>query len=239
MSTVVPIEEHDNWLIAQGCQPHMCTDGNWLVAINLVNLETRTCLASIDSPTVRFGASGKSYIDLRRAHQGCQILEPEQAVAVIGRVFGAPIASVSPIVPNSSAQYPNQSSRMGVPLKQHGGIFVVPVEINGAITLEFGVDSGAADVCVPRDVFSTLIRTGTVKDSDIIGEQTYVLADGSKSRSVRFTIRSLKVGDSVVENVKGSVAPAEGALLLGQSFLERFKSWSINNTNHQLVLESQ
>jgi hypothetical protein len=42
---------------------------------------------------------------------------------------------------------------MAVPLKQDGGIFVVPVEINGAITLEFGVDSGATDVSVPLDVF--------------------------------------------------------------------------------------
>jgi len=151
----------------------------------------------------------------------------------------APIASVSPAVANSSAQSPNPSSRMAVPLKQDGGIFVVPVEINGAITLEFGVDSGAADVSVPLDVFSTLMRTHTIKDSYIIGEQTYVLADGSKSRSIMFTIRSLKVGDKVVENVKGSVAPSQGTLLLGQSFLERFKSWSINNTNHELLLEPQ
>jgi clan AA aspartic protease (TIGR02281 family) len=151
----------------------------------------------------------------------------------------APIASVSPAVANSSAQSPNPSSRMAVPLKQDGGIFVVPVEINGAITLEFGVDSGAADVSVPLDVFSTLMRTHTIKDSDIIGEQTYVLADGSKSRSIMFTIRSLKVGGKVVENVKGSVAPSQGTLLLGQSFLKRFKSWSINNTNHELLLEPQ
>ena len=115
----------------------------------------------------------------------------------------------------------------------------MPVEINGAITLEFGVDSGAADVSVPLDVFSTLMRTHTIKDSDIIGEQTYVLADGSKSRSIMFTIRSLKVGGKVVENVKGSVAPSQGTLLLGQSFLKRFKSWSINNTNHELLLEPQ
>ena len=115
----------------------------------------------------------------------------------------------------------------------------MPVEINGAITLEFGVDSGAADVSVPLDVFSTLMRTHTIKDSDIIGEQTYVLADGSKSRSIMFTIRSLKVGGKVVENVKGSVAPSQGTLLLGQSFLKRFKSWSVNNTNHELLLEPQ
>ena len=127
--------------------------------------------------------------------------------------------------------------RVEASLKKEGGTFVVPVQINGAITLDFTVDSGAADVSVPADVFSTLARTGTIKDSDIIGEQTYVLADGSKSQSVTFTIRSLKVGGKVVENVRGSVAPSRGSLLLGQSFLERFKSWSIDNTKHVLLLE--
>ena len=130
-------------------------------------------------------------------------------------------------------------TRVETPLRKEGGAFVVPVLINGAITLDFTVDSGAADVSVPADVFSTLARTGTIRDSDIIGEQTYVLADGSTSRSVTFTIRSLKVGDRVVENVRGSVAPSRGSLLLGQSFLERFKSWSIDNTKHVLLLEAQ
>src|SRR5262249_39266645 len=45
-----------------------------------------------------------------------------------------------------------------------------------------------------------------------------------------------KVGDMVVENVIGSVGPMQGSLL-GQSFLERFRSWSIDNTNHVLLLE--
>jgi len=126
-----------------------------------------------------------------------------------------------------------------VALKKDGGIFVVPVEINGAITLDFGVDSGASVVTVPADVFSTLTRTGTIKDTDIIGETKMALADGSTSQSFTFTIRSLKVGNNVVQNVRASVTPARGDLLLGQSFLERFKSWSINNTNHELVLESQ
>jgi clan AA aspartic protease (TIGR02281 family) len=133
----------------------------------------------------------------------------------------------------------NPSSRAEVPLKKDRGTFVVPVQINGAITLNFTIDSGAAEVTLPSDVFSTLTRTGTISDADVIGEQTYVLANGSKEKSVTFTIRSLKVGDKVVENVRGSVAPAQGGLLLGQSFLERFKSWSFDNTKHQLVLEPQ
>jgi clan AA aspartic protease (TIGR02281 family) len=135
----------------------------------------------------------------------------------------------------STGQHP----KAAVPLKRAGGTFLVPVQINGAIALDFTVDSGAADVSVPADVFSTLIRTGTIRETDILGEQTYILADGSQSQSVRFTIRSLKVGDRVVENVTGSVAPSRGSLLLGQSFLERFKSWSIDNTKHVLLLEAQ
>jgi clan AA aspartic protease (TIGR02281 family) len=133
----------------------------------------------------------------------------------------------------------NPSSQMAVPMKNDGGTFVVPVQINGAITLDFTVDSGASDVSVPADVFSTLVRTGTIRDADIIGEQTFVLADGSKSQSVTFTIRSLKVGNKIVENVRGGVVPAQGSLLLGQSFLERFRSWSIDNSKHELILEPQ
>jgi clan AA aspartic protease (TIGR02281 family) len=134
---------------------------------------------------------------------------------------------------------PNQkpSSQIEVPLKMDGGIFVVPVELNGTMTLDFAIDSGAADVSVPADVFSTLKRTGTIKESDFIGQRTYVLADGTKSQSATFTIRSLKVGGVVLENVTASVAPSQGSLLLGQSFLSRFKSWSIDNTTHELLLE--
>ena len=99
------------------------------------------------------------------------------------------------------------------------------------------VDSGAADVNIPQDVVTTLMRTGTLKKSDFLGQRIYVLADGSKIPSQTFRIRSMKVGDRIVENVTGSVASTEGVLLLGQSFLGRFKSWSIDNGKHVLLLE--
>jgi clan AA aspartic protease (TIGR02281 family) len=130
-------------------------------------------------------------------------------------------------------------SQTKVPLKVSSGSFVVPVEVNGIMTLDFFIDSGASDVTVPADVFSTLRRTGTVKESDVVGEQTYVLADGSKTQSAMFTMRSLRVGDIIIENVTASVAPPQGVLLLGQSFLKRFKSWSIDNTTQALFLEAR
>lgn len=127
---------------------------------------------------------------------------------------------------------------MSVPMRFEGGTFVVPVLINGVVILDFTVDSGAADVSIPADVVMTLIRSRTLStDTDFLGSQTYVLADGSTIPSQTFRIKTLKVGDRVMENVTGSVAPVAGSLLLGQSFLSRFKSWSIDNQRHELILE--
>ena len=142
-------------------------------------------------------------------------------------------------IAGSTAAPPQQSSAFGsaIPMKREGGTYVVPVLINNAITLDFTVDSGASDVSIPTDVVTTLMRAGTILDTDFIREQVYVLADGSKVKSHTFRIRSLKVGDRILENVTGSVASTKGSLLLGQSFLGRFKSWSIDNSRHVLLLE--
>jgi clan AA aspartic protease (TIGR02281 family) len=115
------------------------------------------------------------------------------------------------------------------------GIYHIPVVINEQITLNFVLDSGAADVSIPEDVVSTLIRTGTVAKSDILGTQTYELADGSSQRATRFRIKSLRIGSLELHDVVASTAPASASLLLGQSFLARLKSWSIDNQAHRFV----
>lgn len=129
------------------------------------------------------------------------------------------------------------SPRAFIPMKRHGGTFVVPVVVNGTLTLDFVVDSGASDVSVSEDVVATLVRAGTIVQSDFLETKIYVLADGSQVPSQTFRIRSLKVGDRLVENVTGRVASAKSPLLLGQSFLARFKSWSVDNNKHVLVLQ--
>jgi clan AA aspartic protease (TIGR02281 family) len=121
-------------------------------------------------------------------------------------------------------------------LKSENGTFVVPVIINNQITLSFTLDTGAADVAIPKDVFSTLIRTGTITRSDLLGTSTYVLADGSQMSSQRFQIRSLKIGNLELRNVVGSVSPAEGGLLLGQSFLRRLRAWTVDNSIPALLV---
>ena len=124
-----------------------------------------------------------------------------------------------------------------VKLELKGGVFTIPVFINDSLKLDFVLDSGAADVSMPADVVLTLIRTGTIEDKDFIGEQKYRIADGSVVTSKTFNIKSLRVGDKTVLNVAGSVSDTKGSLLLGQSFLSNFKSWSVDNETHELILE--
>jgi aspartyl protease family protein len=144
---------------------------------------------------------------------------------------------VSPPSPSPSVPLAN-GGKQAIPLVERGGVFAIPVLINGVIVLNFLIDSGASSVSIPSDVVSTLVRANTINvDTDFTGNQTYILADGSTVPSQTFRIRSLKIGDKILENVEGSVAPAKAELLLGQSFLSRFKSWSIDNQRKVLVLE--
>jgi len=123
-----------------------------------------------------------------------------------------------------------------IKLDQGNGTFLVPVQVNGSITLNFVLDSGAADVAIPADVVQVLTRAGTVSNADFIGTKTYVLADGSKLPSEAFIVHELRVGNHVIRNVTASVTPIQGKLLLGQSFLSKLPAWAIDNNQHALVI---
>jgi clan AA aspartic protease (TIGR02281 family) len=170
--------------------------------------------------------------------------------AMLDKAFEAWNAAVSePPVPAGKAMEPPGSTDKPpeppvsaetsavVSLETAGGTFLVPVTINGQLTLKFVIDSGASDVSIPEDVVSTLVRTGTVAKSDFLDQQSYEIADGSTVASQRFMIRSLKVGDITLTNVTAMIAPAKAGPLLGQSFLHRFKSWSLDNKRKKLVLQ--
>ena len=124
-----------------------------------------------------------------------------------------------------------------ISMEKEGGVYVVPINLNGAITLNAIIDSGASDVSIPADVVSTLIRAKTISQEDFLGLETYTLADGTRVPSTKFRIKNLKVGNRYLEDVTASIASSKAVILLGQSFLGRFKSWSIDNEKHTLNLQ--
>jgi gag-polyprotein putative aspartyl protease len=117
-----------------------------------------------------------------------------------------------------------------------GELFAVPVLVNEKTVLRFTIDSASSDVSISENVFSTLMRAGALNPEDMLDTQNYRLANGTEQKSPRFRFRSLRVGNVELRDVIGSIVTQDGDLLLGQSFLSRLKSWSIDNERHVLLL---
>jgi hypothetical protein len=128
------------------------------------------------------------------------------------------------------------ASSESIELRQSGGVYMLPVRINDTVTVPFVLDSGAAEVALPNDVFLVLRRSGTITDSDYIGNGTYTLAGGATVSSDRYVLHKMSVGGHVVTNVVAHVVSVKGDPLLGQSFLQRLPAWTLDNVQHALVL---
>lgn len=123
-----------------------------------------------------------------------------------------------------------------IPLGSNGGLYTVPVLINGSVKIPFIVDSGATSVVIPQDVFETLIRSGTVSRSDVLGAARATQADGSTFETIRLRLREVRIGSHVAENVVATVTPRRADSLLGQTFLSRFGAVSFDYQRRILVL---
>jgi hypothetical protein len=117
-----------------------------------------------------------------------------------------------------------------------GGAITVPVTVNGTITVDFQVDSGAYAVLVPHSVFKTLVLTGKVQTGDIIGEDEAGVGNGDTVKTVEFKIRTLKIGNTTLTNVVAATIPGvDGPFLLGMSALSKIEPWSISTTSNTLT----
>jgi clan AA aspartic protease (TIGR02281 family) len=128
---------------------------------------------------------------------------------------------------------PGQTLVKGTP---DAGTLDVPVSIDGAPAMSFIVDSGASLISIPWDDAEPFMKTGLIKRGDYQGERPFQLADGTTVSAEIYRLGSVKVGDSEVKDVLAAIYRGHGPRLLGQSFLKRFKSWSIDNKRGVLVL---
>jgi clan AA aspartic protease (TIGR02281 family) len=123
-----------------------------------------------------------------------------------------------------------------VTIERHGNTYTVPVRINGTITLPFILDTGADELAIPADVALTLIRAGALTDSDFVGKGRYAMANGAEQLSDRVILREVQVGEHTVKNVTAVVNPSAGDPLLGQSFLSKFGTVTLDYKRLVLVL---
>lgn len=126
-----------------------------------------------------------------------------------------------------------------IKLKSLGGVFMVPVKVNNSFTMDFLIDTGAADVSLSEKLTGRLLGAGTMADRDIKGTETYTLADGSSVKCRTLTLRSVQIGGREVSDVKASSCPGDPPLLLGQSFLKKLGAWSMDYGREVLVVMSE
>jgi clan AA aspartic protease (TIGR02281 family) len=122
-----------------------------------------------------------------------------------------------------------------IALVREGGVYHLPVTLNGQLTVNFVIDTGASETTIPADVAMVLIRTGTVSDRDSLGSATYALADGSLVENARIRLESLQIGRTTLRDVAVSVGGPTSSLLLGQNVLRRLEPWHMDTRRQRFV----
>jgi aspartyl protease family protein len=122
-------------------------------------------------------------------------------------------------------------------MTKQDGVYYIPVEING-VRMEFVFDTGASDITISDTEAIFLYKQGKLTQEDIIGKQEYMIADGTISEGTVIVLRTVKIGNKMLENVKASIVHnSKAPLLLGQSALSMFGKISIDYNRLELRFE--
>ncbi|MBF0187950.1 MAG: retroviral-like aspartic protease family protein [Magnetococcales bacterium] len=139
-----------------------------------------------------------------------------------------------------SVQYPTARTRdKSVPLlpNRKRGQYWINTVLNGTLQAPFLIDTGANVVLLPMEMYAILRKQGAMTDKDIIGTGISTIADGSKMRQRMVLIRSVKIGEMTVRNIRAVVGGSGVPPLLGTTVLEKLGAWRIDHRNGKLVIE--
>ena len=121
-------------------------------------------------------------------------------------------------------------------VQNQSGTYEIPCEVNG-LPLSFLFDTGASDVTLSAVEALFMYRHGYLLESDKIGTQQYMIANGDIVEGTTINIRELKIGDIVLKNVDASISHATNApLLLGQSAISRLGTIQVDPNTHVLTI---
>lgn len=123
-----------------------------------------------------------------------------------------------------------------IKLENYGGVYKVWVKV-GNVKQHFILDSGASDISLSVESERELINNGVLKQEDYIIPALYRLADGSIIKCRRLVLPEMTIGGFTVTNIVASVGVSDSPLLLGRSFLDKFRKWSVDNLSNELFLE--
>ena len=124
-----------------------------------------------------------------------------------------------------------------IKMKKINGVYEIPTEING-IPMTFIFDTGAGLISISETEATFLYKQGKLFKEDIIGTSNFIDANGDISEGTIINLKTVKIGNRILRNVKASVVHNLGApLLMGQSALEYFGKIAIDYQRGEITFE--
>ena len=111
---------------------------------------------------------------------------------------------------------------------KENGVYYVPIDVNG-LNLRFIFDTGASSISISSAEAAVMYRQGLITDDDILGASQMQDATGGISTGVIVNLRSVKIGDIILNNIQATVVDnIQAPLLLGQTALSKFGKVSLD-----------
>jgi clan AA aspartic protease (TIGR02281 family) len=130
------------------------------------------------------------------------------------------------------AQYKKPSNnRLVFKIKKIGQLNYFSININGNY-LNYILDSGASEMSINKSTYNNLVKNGFITNANMLPPQQYTLADGSVKTYKRVIIKNIKLGSLTLNNVRAYICDDSEPMLLGQSFLNKFAVWQVNNSKN-------
>ncbi|MFZ4400598.1 MAG: retropepsin-like aspartic protease family protein [Bacteroidales bacterium] len=157
-----------------------------------------------------------------------------------GRIRAARERSIISNTEKSNRDYrisKDDSKSNVIKMVKENDVYQIPVEING-ISMKFIFDTGASIISISNTEALFLYKQGKLADEDFIGKNEFMDANGDISVGTIINLKTIKIGNKTINNVKASVVNNLGApLLLGQSALQRFGKISVDYSNETITFE--
>ncbi len=118
--------------------------------------------------------------------------------------------------------------QVSITMQREGDLYVVPCKVNG-LPLKFIFDTGASDVHLSYSEYIFMLKNGYIKENDIIGKESFVIANGDITDAIVVTLREVEIAGIKLHNVTASVDyNLTAPLLLGQSALQKLGEIKVN-----------
>lgn len=107
----------------------------------------------------------------------------------------------------------------------------------GSFTHIWLLDSGASDLLISDSLALKMMEKNVFSEKDLLGHANYTVADGKTVDCKVYRVNNVQIGKYTLDNIMLSVAREVDVYLLGKSFLNKFRRWTVDNKEELLILE--